>query len=276
MATAERFTMVPHWVLDDLDLTPTELAVYLALLRFRDPKTGKCFPGFSAIAKRASISAKSVQRTIPLLEERGMIRVTRRKSGGNNMPNIYTVALPISSGAFSAPRGRDRKSTGGDNESSRVAFEEDDNLRPRDKLSPPTDKLSSGVGTESPHKKTQVKKTQEEEGTRIFDEEASALFSFEVDTPTATEPQLAYLRDLVLQLHHQEPDDLLVARWRKLPPPEATEQIRAYLKALGRPDEHWYPQHGEPAFEALSPAGQEFAETAGMPDSVHGHRKDSA
>lgn len=277
---ADRFSMVPHWLLDEMDLSPVELAVYLALLRFRDPKTGKCFPGFSAIADRASISAKSVQRTIPMLEARGMIRVKRRKSVKTNQSNVYTVALPVESAKFASAKGRDRKSASRDRKSVGVSFSEEDAPAPTDNLSLPTDNLSTGVGTESPHKKTHVKKTHQEEVTPNFASEvgrdlstdwaipSSEIFSDEVHQPLATEAQITYLTDLVLHLHHEPPGDDMVSRWRRLTADNADRAIREYKKALGRPDENLYPEPGSEAFDLLSEKGQAFAETAGMPDSV--------
>ncbi|WP_261165761.1 helix-turn-helix domain-containing protein [Microbacterium sp. Marseille-Q6965] len=268
MAKRSNFTMLPHWLLDDSDLSLHELVVYMALLRFRDPETGKCWPGFTTIADRARVSRKTVQRVIPKLEARGMIRVRRRKDLTVNVSNEYEVALPTDVAGFDwsvSARGRRipkrRKPT--DSESLGSA----EHSKPRAPESPPEDSQSASPRTPSPSKKTHEKNTHEEDLTRTFGESACDLFSFD-ETPTATEAQIAYLRDLVLQLHHEQANDLQIARWRKFTRPEATHQIRSYLRALGRPDEHEYPEYGSPEYEALSPAGKEFADTAGRPDSV--------
>lgn len=277
---ADRFTMIPHWLLDELDLSPVELAVYVALLRFRDPKTGKCFPGFSTLADRASISAKSVQRTIPLLEARGMIRVKRRKSLTTNQSNVYTVALPVDSAKFSSAKARDKKSARTDRKSAGVSFSTGDTPAPTDNLSLPTDNLSTGVRTKSPYKKTHPKNTHQEDVTPNFASEvgrdlssdwaipSSELFTDETHESRATAAQISYLTDLVLHLHHEQPSEENLSRWRRLTPEQADQAIRGYKKALGRPDEILYPEHGSEAFGLLSPAGQAFAETAGMPGSV--------
>lgn len=281
MAT-DGFVRLPNWLLDDSDLSLHELAVYIVLLRFRDPKTGICFPGMATIADRARISRESVKRTIPLLEKKGMVNVRRRRKGTKNLPNEYEVALanetPQFSWADSAKGSRIPK------RQMHVAFDTDDSQDDSDEVGEswgndegrhsetlPRHSETPGVGTPSAPKKIQSTRSNEQALTHTPGR-VHELFSFDVDENTATDKQVAYLKDLATHLSYGStggtPKDAQLKRWAKLTRPEATQQIRRYLKELGRPDDIYYPEYGTPEYEALSEAGREFADTAGMPDSV--------
>ena len=73
MARTDGFVKIPNWLIDDSDFSLYELAVYVVLLRFRDPKTGTCFPGMTTIADRARISRKSVERALKLMVPRRLL-----------------------------------------------------------------------------------------------------------------------------------------------------------------------------------------------------------
>ncbi|WP_176697053.1 helix-turn-helix domain-containing protein [Microbacterium sp. 3J1] len=276
MASTDGFVRLPNWLIDDSDLSWNELAVYIVLLRFRDPKTGECFPGMTTIADRARISRKTVERVIPKLEARQMIRVKRRSTLTVNTPNVYTVALADETPKFiweKSARGRrvpkhprkkptDTESVGADAPG-----------EPTDTESVPTDTESPPPQTQSRPNKIQVKKIHQQALTPTFSESGSEDFSFDgPGADRATERQVAYLKDLAIHLGYETgggvPNDLQLQRWRKLSREEADTQIRGYLKALGKPDEIYYPQAGDPEFAALSDAGKEFAESAGDPASV--------
>ena len=93
MGTAGGFTRVPNGLIDESDLTANELLVYIVLLRFRDHKTGLCYPGQKAIADRARLSCKTVQRVIKSLEQLGIVQVERRSTRTDPTTNRYRVAL---------------------------------------------------------------------------------------------------------------------------------------------------------------------------------------
>ncbi len=122
-------------------------------------------------------------------------------------------------------------------------------------------------------KKINSKKTKEEDITHVFDEAVSEAFSFDLlDLNGATEKQVAYLKDLAIHIGYQSgggiPNETQLQRWRKLTREEADKLIAGYKKALGRPDDIYYPEPGDPEYDALSTAGQEFAESGGDPGSV--------
>lgn len=277
--------MIPHWLLDESDLSLHEFVVYVALLRFRDPVKGTCYPGFNAIAQRARVSRSTVVRTIPMLESRGIIHVTRQKVGTTNVSNVYKVAVPVDSKTFAKKHGR---KAGGWSPERRPSFSEElpehkeagDNADGWSSQTPPSVSEKPGVVSERNSKKTHPKNTHQEDVTPNFASEvgrdlssdwaipSSELFTDETHESRATAAQISYLTDLVLHLHHEQPSEENLSRWRRLTPEQADQAIRGYKKALGRPDEILYPEHGSEAFGLLSPAGQAFAETAGMPGSV--------
>lgn len=292
--TDERFTKVPHWLIDESDLDLQELAVYIVLLRHRDPETGKCWPGMATIADKARMSRRTVMRVIARLEAKGIIQVERRSTSDVNDSNLYTVSVvkPKKRSNKDQPargsripkrtRGSDAESPPSDSESLGTDSESWDRIGSPERhanvtAAHPSDSESWGSDSESPAlvtpshpKKTQGKKIQEEDVTRILEENARSeeIFSFDITESRATDEQVAYLRDLAIQLTHNEPDEQHLRRWRKLTRSEATQMIKAYLRNLGRPDEHLYLEPGSIAYEKLSAAGRAFAESAGRPDSV--------
>lgn len=273
----EKFVKLPHAVIDHADLDLHELMVYIVLLRFRDPKTGECFPSMPTIADAARMSRKTASRTVAKLEDRGIIKVERVKAVGSktNKSNKYKVGVlsenPLKYAGKSAKGQRiPRRSLSRDSES----LPSDRKSSSRDSESIGRDSESLGVGTPSLTKKNHMKKNHEEDITPAFTESRFENVSFDPSEELfATEEQVLYLKDLVIHQgyesgHQTIPDEEHLARWRKMTRREAHDLIREYLKSLGRPDEIYYPEYGTPEYEALSPAGQDFAESAGMPDSV--------
>ena len=288
------FARVPNAVLDHADLDAHELLVYIALLRHRDPKTGRCFPGLQTIADVARVSRKTASRTVKRLEDKGIIKVERVKAVGSltNESNRYTVGLlPDDPMKYLGQSAKGRRVPTRSKAVDNSAESKDSESLPNDEASPSRDSESGGrdseslrVGTRSPTKKNQLKKIHEEALTHDFEEAAFESVSFETSEDRATNKQVAYLKDLALHLHggagYGVPDlNQQVTRWQQLTTGEATSLIRQYLKSLGRPEEHLYPEYGTPEYEALSPAGKEFADTGGMPDSVYEYgfmRKENA
>lgn len=295
MARTDGFVKIPNWLIDDSDLNGPELNVYIVLLRFRSPKTGKCWPGMATIADRARISKRAVIRAIGVLEERNVIQVTRRSTPTDNRPNVYTVALPteearhiFASSEQSArgtripkrpPRKKKEASVPSDSESP-VLDAPDSSDESSDSQSLGSDSVDVGVVTPSHPNKNNLKKINEQDMTLTFVESESELFSFDIpDSDKATEKQVMYLRDLAIHLAYGStggiPSEAQLNRWRKLTRDDAKVQIKGYLKALGRPDgeDTYYPQAGDPEYDALSTAGQAFADSSGDPDSVYDYTK---
>lgn len=74
----------------------TELLVMLAIARHENYKTGDCYPKDTTIARYARVSAKTVQRTLPKLEESGELTITGGYGTGErrrlkiNLPKVDT------------------------------------------------------------------------------------------------------------------------------------------------------------------------------------------
>lgn len=274
MVTTDGFVRLPNWLIDDSSLSLHEMAVYTVLLRFRDHKTGKCYPGMATIADCARVSRDTVKRTIPTLEAKGMIRVTRRREGTKNLPNVYEVALAAENPEFvweKSQRGQRIPKRSKGRRSQHPPREA--GSKGRRSEHPGSVLGASAVGAPSTSNKTYKNKNQEQAVTPTLSESGSDQFTFDASGENgATENQVAYLKDLAIHLGYESgggvPNDLQIQRWRKLTRDEADAQIRGYLKALGRPDEILYPQAGDPAFQALSTKGKHFAQSAGDPASV--------
>lgn len=293
---SEQFVRMPVAVIDHSDLDAHELLVYIALLRFRDHKTGVCFPGHATLADLARLSVASVQRAISRLEKKGIVKVERVKAVGSktNEPNRYTVGLlsgdPRDYFGRSAmgkrvpkrklsPATRERMSDavrqkGGGSE---LQGEGSESL-PSAGLRSSGDSELMGNDSEllqvmapSHSNKLQLNKLHEQAITPAFRESVPVHFSSS-DYEPATDGQIVYLKDLVTMLMYEHggglPDELLLARWRKLSRVEAHEQIQAYRRELGDPGEREYPESGSLEHEGLSDAGKEFADSGGRPDSV--------
>ncbi|WP_144797720.1 helix-turn-helix domain-containing protein [Microbacterium paludicola] len=271
------FVRIPNWLIDDSDLSAHELLVYTVLLRFRDPKTGKCFPGMTTIADRARISRKSVERTIPLLEKRGIVRVERRSTVTDNKPNMYEVSVatekPESIWASSA-RGRRVPKRVRTNVSESVGkgvtFEPTDSESvPTDSLSVPTDSESVPPQTPSLPKKIHGRSSNEEiheQAIRSTLQSGPVNFSFNIETPRATEKQLTYLHDLHIHLTGHIPNTRNTDKWAALTLSEAQQLIGQYLRQIPRYDAYEGPEYGDPAYDALTPIGKQWADSGFIPD----------
>ena len=268
MSSTDGFVMVPNWLIDDSDLTLHELAVYMVLLRFRDHKTGECFPSLSTIADRARVSRETVKRTIPQLEKKGMVKVSRKKQGTKNLPNLYRVAAPRAKAK--TPSFAEAKETGGVSQT----------LPPVDNsagggVSQTLGRVSQtlGVGSDRASNKNQLTRSNEQDLTPVFSEATCEDFSFDLEKDPATDSQVNYIKDLATILSYQSgqgviPDEGHLKRWRGLDREGATQLIKGYLKEVGRPEAEYYPEPGSPEYESLSEAGKAFADSAGRPDSV--------
>ena len=65
-----RFVPVPFRA---IGLTGSQLATYVSIRSFKNSKTGKCYPSMQTIAKRASLSPKTVQSAKQSLRDRGLL-----------------------------------------------------------------------------------------------------------------------------------------------------------------------------------------------------------
>ena len=66
-------------IMMDTTITTHDAMVYAALCSFTSPAKANCYPSLQAIAARAKCSARQVTRCLSVLEEKGYIKVFRRK-----------------------------------------------------------------------------------------------------------------------------------------------------------------------------------------------------
>jgi DNA-binding transcriptional ArsR family regulator len=117
-----RFTRIPK-VHDLIQAgVPTEvIPTYCALADFSNNKTGLCWPRMETLAKRLSRSARTIQRHLHLLKEKGLVEFVERKRDWHGrfgayvyrMVHIAAVAARKEAATAVAPpeesRGRRRK-----------------------------------------------------------------------------------------------------------------------------------------------------------------------
>ncbi|TFD13852.1 helix-turn-helix domain-containing protein [Cryobacterium sp. TMT1-2-2] len=234
--TRTGFTMIPNAVIDTGGLTAQELAVYAALARHVD-QTRKCYPGFGRIGAVANVSRETVKRAVRTLEARGLVCVERRKVGGKNLSNVYT--LPLEVGSVSAHVGAER---------------------------------AHGWAQTEPRTRPS-NNTHELDNVQRFAQHESAN---EDDTSTAVESryshsskaQLSYLRDLHIFSEHSPPNAALIDSWRELSNAEAHQRIVELRHNVGHGDSYYGPELGEPAYELLSVSGQQWADARMIPQDV--------
>ena len=87
------FTRVPLLILENTELSSVEKITLISLLSFIIGPKNECWPSLSRIAGRASISKRSVIRALDRLEEKKIIRRTRRRGAGNVGPlsTLYRI-----------------------------------------------------------------------------------------------------------------------------------------------------------------------------------------
>lgn len=280
MAT-DGFVRLPNWLLDDGDLNLHELAVYIVLLRFRNPKTGKCFPGMTTIADRARISRRSVIRAIADLEARGIIRVERRSTLQVNQSNVYEVAVADETPQYiwaNSSRGQriPSRRRPSDSESLGPTFSPD----PSDSESPPSDSgaLPSDSPSPPPVTPSHPKKIQTTRSTNENHEQASRRtlpsareFSFDA-VQKITDKQFNYLNDLHIFLTERRPEKRTSDKWADLDTTEASTLIDTYWKQMDRGRGGMWDStvdEDHPLYPHLSEHGHRWIANGCLPDSAY-------
>jgi DNA-binding transcriptional ArsR family regulator len=89
-----RFTRIPK-VHDLIQAgVPTEvIPTYCALADFSNNKTGLCWPRMETLAKRLSRSARTIQRHLHLLKEKGLVEFVERKRDWHGRFGAYVYRM---------------------------------------------------------------------------------------------------------------------------------------------------------------------------------------
>ena len=269
--TTDGFVRVPNWLIDDADLNAQELLVYMALLRFRDHKTGKCHPGMTTIADRARLSRRTVMRAIEGLEEKQMIRVERRSTVKENKPNTYYVALASETPEHiwtSSVRGRriPKRHLTSDSESPGT---EEPSLT-SDSESLPSDSESHPPVTRSHPNKNQENKNHEQAMRREQQSTPSTGFTFGVEEK-ATEKQIAYLSDLYIFITERIPETRTRDGWANLDTTAASDLITSFWQQMPpRRGGKWESpvDQTHSAYRGLSTLGKRWVSNRHLPDTL--------
>lgn len=84
------FAQVPYWV---HEVCSTQaVSAYIALSKFADNNTKKCYPSYKRISETMNVSERTAMRAVKELEDKGAILIERRtKEDGDNETNIYEL-----------------------------------------------------------------------------------------------------------------------------------------------------------------------------------------
>lgn len=88
-----RYIRLPHAVLEQYELTSSELMLYVALLKHCN-LLGCCKARHSTLAAMLGVSERTVSATIAKLEGKGLVHITKRISRGRQISNRYDVVVP--------------------------------------------------------------------------------------------------------------------------------------------------------------------------------------
>ena len=93
------FTLVENIVLEDQELGPVDILVYIALAKHADSE-GTCWPSLATIARLARVCRSSVAQAIKRLEARGYLQRTARfRPDGGVTSNVYKL-MPMEVKAY--------------------------------------------------------------------------------------------------------------------------------------------------------------------------------
>jgi len=84
------FAQVPYWVHEVCSIQA--VSAYIALSKFADNNTKKCYPSYKRIAETMGSSERTAIRAVKELEDKGAINILRRpKEDGDNETNLYEL-----------------------------------------------------------------------------------------------------------------------------------------------------------------------------------------
>ncbi len=79
----EKFTRIANQVLLNLDLTGPDILVYLALSKYADNKTGKCYPSLTTIEAISRLSRMTVVKSLSRLSQEDLVKIDRTRGQVN-------------------------------------------------------------------------------------------------------------------------------------------------------------------------------------------------
>ncbi len=100
------FTIIDNRIITDFcpQIGIAGLALYAVLSKYADNVTRQCYPSIRTLSRQLGISPRRVLRTIQVLEEAGLVQVTRaRTEQGRHHVNVYTLLSVSNSQTDSTP-----------------------------------------------------------------------------------------------------------------------------------------------------------------------------
>lgn len=253
------FVRLPHWIIRDAALDRNELLLYIAMLS-RSDKRGICWPSVATLAREARMSESTVRRTRDRLEQRGFVKVTRRRrEGRRDQSNLYKVVIPTKA------------------ESARHGLHGDTLPAVDNPLgSRPMGVTVTGDGCHSdtlpPVTVTGEVDTEEvDPGKKIPTPELRAVqarsgFSFAEDR--ATPAQLRLIKDLWIHVTAEIPPERHEVAWAEMTQEQTQDYIRRCYRNVQHHDGYEGPEEGTPEYEALSADGKAWADAGMVPDQL--------
>lgn len=268
---ADGFVMIPNSLIEHSDFTLHELVVYIVLKKYRNSKTGKCYPGLATITDEARISRSAALRTIASLEGRGVIQVERAR----NRNNVYTVAdVSVRVDFLSSAKGKRKPQRNWSEDTLRKRASSTSETPPRAvAFAPSSPEKLRGVSEASAlvppgnPNKTNDNQIHEPEIRSAQERGPEIDITFDAfGADLATSKQLDYCHDLYIHLTGNIPSDRQKDKWRAFTGDDAADYIRTCLKQIPRWVDYDGPAVGSPAYDALSPVGRQWADRGMVPE----------
>lgn len=248
--------MIPNWVIRDSVLTGNEVLVLMALWS-RANKQREAWPSKRQLATDSHLSEATVKRTVPMLQDRGLIATQVRPRGdGTNMSNLYAVPLlPWQRPQPGQPYAHLVRTV----------------VKPRGEgvtVNPPGGQGDPVEGVSVTREEDPSEEDPREENVRpeLSFEREQDIYSLNAPEVKATADQVSLIRDLYIHHYSRIPNSSDMDKIRALTLERAAETIGAYYRVVGRNGGYEGPEEGTPEYEALSDTGKTWADNGMVPD----------
>lgn len=242
----------PEWLWEPSRLSVMERAIYAALLRFRNHKTGLAYPAVELLGECVGVKRDTVMRALRALNARGLIETrTRRKPGAKrHQANTYVVHLfdvmppqiklpdegdqvdlsDVVNQVDVSDMVGDQVDLSADHVDLSADQVDESDCNPIDRT-PTMNPLESGTASAAV-----VSATREAESASATAQAMNSTDTTRTRTAVgmASDAQLRYLADITLMLTWEAPADVDVQRWDLLTSGEAASEIKAGWREVER------------------------------------------
>lgn len=249
------FTMIPNWVIRDSVLTGNEVLVLVALWS-RANKQREAWPSKRQLASDSHVSEATVKRTVPMLQDRGLIAIQVRPRGdGTNLSNLYAVPL--------LPWARPKPGQPYAHLVRTVVKPQGEGVT----VNPPGGQGDPVEGVSVTWEEDPSEENTREENIRpeLPFEREQDIYSLNAPEVKATAEQVSLIRDLYIHHYNLIPNGRDMDKIRALTLERAAETIGAYYRVVGRNGGYEGPEEGTPEYDALSDTGKTWADNGMVP-----------